>query len=249
MIATLPMYDWPEVREATDRYWAAIRDGLAARGIAAPGALHRGDRWNDWLAPDLILSQTCGLPYRTQLHGKVTLVGTPDFGLPGLPAGHYCSVLVTRADETGDWTRFADRRLAINGTDSQSGFAAPQNHAAARGLRFDTWVVTGAHVASAQAVADGRADIAAIDAVTWRLITTHRRALAATLRVAERTDPTPGLPYIAALGSDAEALFAAAGEAIARLAPADRAALGLTGMVRIPASAYLAVPVPPGANG
>ena len=31
-IAALPMYDWPEARGATDRLWAAIRDGLRAAG-------------------------------------------------------------------------------------------------------------------------------------------------------------------------------------------------------------------------
>ncbi len=32
-LAALPMYDWPELRDATDRLWAALRDGLrAARG-------------------------------------------------------------------------------------------------------------------------------------------------------------------------------------------------------------------------
>ena len=65
MIASLPMYDWDEVRAPTDRLWGLVRDNLRASGVAAPDALQRGgDMWGDWLHPDLILSQTCGFPYR-----------------------------------------------------------------------------------------------------------------------------------------------------------------------------------------
>ena len=64
MIASLGMYDRTETAAANDRLWAGIRDGLRARGIAAPEALTRGDGayWPAWQAPDLVLSQTCGFP-------------------------------------------------------------------------------------------------------------------------------------------------------------------------------------------
>ncbi|MCX8509508.1 MAG: hypothetical protein ORN49_11645, partial [Rhodobacteraceae bacterium] len=157
LFACLPMYDWAEVRGPTDRLWGLIRDRLRARGMAAPEGLHRGGRWNDWLAPDLILGQTCGFPYRTALHGKVTLVGTPDYGLPDTLPGYYHSQLVVRADAPGDLADFLGGRLAINGYDSQSGWAAAQNHAALLGRSFADCLVTGAHVASAAAVAEGQA--------------------------------------------------------------------------------------------
>ena len=54
MIAILPMYDWEEVREATDRLWGLIHDALDARAIAAPRTLTRGvDMWQAWQSPDL----------------------------------------------------------------------------------------------------------------------------------------------------------------------------------------------------
>ena len=64
MIAALPMYDRPELQAANDRYWALIRAGLLARGIAAPEGLRRGDAvlMPQWESPDLVLSQTCGFP-------------------------------------------------------------------------------------------------------------------------------------------------------------------------------------------
>ena len=247
MIAAFPMYDWPQVEHSTDALWSAIRDRLRAQGIAAPDRLTRGEGiWDIWERTDLLLAQTCGMPYRTKLHGRVRLVGTPDYGLPGALPGYYYSELIVRVDEDGDLADFLPRVLAFSGQDSQSGWAAPQNLVASMGLPpFTHTLHTGAHRESALAVASGRADIAAIDAVTWRLITTHVPELAARLRVLQHTDPTPGLPFITALAHDAGPLARAAAEAIAELSHADRAALGLAGFVAIPAAAYLAVPTPP----
>lgn len=251
MIAALPMYDRPEMTGATDRYWALIRDGLRARGLDAPEGLRRGDAelMPHWLSPDLLLSQTCGFPFRARLQGRVQLVGTPDFGVEGCPPGYYRSVLIARADDPRrDLVEFDGVALAYNDGLSQSGWAAPQNHAAARGLRFPAGVQTGSHAESLRAVAEGRADLASLDAVTFRLL---QRAdpLAAAVKVVEMTDPTPGLPYICAPGLDADAIFAAVAEAIPRLSPEDRAVLGLRGILRIPAEAYLSVPTPPSPAG
>jgi ABC-type phosphate/phosphonate transport system substrate-binding protein len=198
-----------------------------------------------WLAPDLVLAQTCGYPYRARLHGRVTLIGTPDYGLPGCPPGHYRSVFVARATDLRDLAAFDGTPIAYNDALSQSGWAAPQNHAALLGLHFPAGPCTGGHAGSALAVAEGRADLAGLDALTWALIREHDPALAARLREVDQTLPTPGLPLIAALGADAEATFVAVAAAIATLPAADRDALHLRGLVRIPAAAYLAIPSPP----
>lgn len=246
MIASLAMYDWPQVRAEHDRLWSLIRAALADEGIRAPDSLTRGESlWTVWESPELLLAQTCGMPYRTRLHGRVALVATPDYALPGAAQGWYYSVFVTRADEPGEAEDFIDRTLAFNGQDSQSGWAAPQNEMARRGLRFHHTLHTGAHIDSVRAVADGRADIAAIDAVSWRLAEAHHPELAARLRVVSRTAPTPGLPLITARDRDPAPLARATAAAISALAPADRDALGLRGLVAIPAEAYLAVPTPP----
>ena len=65
------------------------------------------------------------------------------------------------------------------------------------------------------------------------------------LKVVGLTDPTPGLPYITALGRDPDPIRAATQGAIAALTAADRDILGLRGLVRIPVESYLAVPNPP----
>ena len=83
MIASLGMYDFGAAMAANDRLWALARDALREEGIDAPDALTRGEAayWPAWEAPDLLLSQTCGYPFRARLHDRVAYVGTPDFGV------------------------------------------------------------------------------------------------------------------------------------------------------------------------
>lgn len=247
MIASLGMYDFGPAQVAHDRLWAGIRDHLRAAGIAAPQTLTRGDAayWPAWQSPDLVLSQTCGFPYRAKLWDRVTLIGTLDYGVAGCKAGYYRSVFIARKDDRRRTVgAFDGTALAYNEPLSQSGWAAPQTHAAARGLHFPAGIKTGSHRQSAQAVAEGRADLASLDAVTWALMTKWERFTDA-LHVVGQTDPTPGLPCIAAPGADAGATFAAIAAAVACLTPQDRDTLHLRGIVQIPAAAYRAVPTPP----
>ncbi len=242
MIAMLGMYDMPAIQPANDRFWTLIRTHLGN----GPDRLSRDlDPWRVWRSDDLLLAQTCGMPFRTRLHPHVTLVGTPDYGLPGCPPGHYRSVLIARGD-AGEETEadFSGGVFAYNEALSQSGWAAPMTHFAARGIGFRSHLQTGAHVGSARAVAEGRADLAGLDALTWLLLQEHD-PVAARLRVVGTTAPTPGLPCITARHRDPAPIAGAIRAAIADLAPADRAALHLRGLAAIDAAAYLAVPSPP----
>ncbi len=241
------MYDRTEAQPANDRLWALIRDGMRARGLKPPERLTRGAGayWDAWASPELILSQTCGFPYRARLHGHVTLIGTPDYGVAGCPPGFYRSVLVARNDDPrSSVTDFNGATLAFNDDLSQSGWAAPQNHAAKLGIALKPHLRTGGHLLSAKAVAEGHAEIAAIDAVTWKMIIRHD-AFATTLKVVGETDPTPGLPYIAGLSTDAARMFALIAAAIAALSREDRDTLCLTGLTRIEPETYRAIATPP----
>jgi hypothetical protein len=236
MIASLSMYDLPALRAETDALWAAIRDQIRARGEDAPEMLDRTRTAREvWTDPALVLSQTCGMPWRLGLYHAAQLVGTPDYGLEGCPPGYYCSAIVVRADDPrAKRSDFADGICAFNGPESQSGFAAWE------GFAFAAWHETGAHALSISAVASGAADIAAIDAVTWRLAVAHQPE-AAALRVLEWTKTTPGLPFITAQGRKGAVLAEAVTAGIAALDPAARRALGIAGFVQIPSAAYLAV--------
>ena len=62
MIASLPMYDRPETAAANDRLWQGVRTRL---GEGPEHLVRAGDPWEHWQSPDLLLSQTCGLPFRS----------------------------------------------------------------------------------------------------------------------------------------------------------------------------------------
>ena len=243
--ASLPMYDRPELREAHDAYWAAIHQSLESSGVESPAKLERNgfglDFWSDG---NLIFSQTCGLPYRKYLHDKVGLVATPDFGIEGCPEGYYRSYFVVRkSDDEADFAKYLTRTFAYNEPDSQSGFVAAWNHLKPRNQWFDDFIETGAHVESARHVATMKADIAAIDAVTWRLIRKYED-FADELCVIEETAPTPGLPYITSLANDPGVVNAAVMRAVSGLSSDVLKALGIRSIVSIPKAAYLNIPVP-----
>ncbi|WP_235829895.1 phosphate/phosphite/phosphonate ABC transporter substrate-binding protein [Frigidibacter oleivorans] len=248
-IAALPMYDRPELAVAHDAMWTLTALALRDRGIAAPAALSRDiGLWEGWEHPALVLGQTCSLPYRTRLHDRVTLVATFDYGLPGLAPGQYHSVVLVRADDPrGLPAELAPARLAINQPHSQSGWAAACDWLAAAGLSARPVLETGSHRGSALAVAEARADWATLDAVTWRGIARHEPDLAARLRIAAGTPPTPALPLIAAAGQDGAAIAAALAEALMALDPAHRRDLGIDGVVPVRPADYLALPIPPAA--
>lgn len=241
MTAFLGMYDLPALQGANDRFWDRIR---AALGFGPEQLNRKDDVWRIWSDPELVLAQTCGMPYRTRLHGKVALVTTPDYGLPDCPAGYYNSVLVMRADDPRELGELGSGRFAYNEALSQSGWAAPMIHLREKGIQFDTLLATGGHAMSALAVSEGRADLTGLDALTWELLYEHD-PVAASLRVVDRTVPTPTLPYITSLRRDPEQIADALQTALDGLEERDRTALHLKGLVKIPARDYLAIPNPP----
>lgn len=245
MIANLMMYQRPQLVEAHSKYWALIRKHLSRAGIDSPETLSQdAEEFFVWNHPELILSQTCGMPYRTSLHGKVQLIGTPDYGVQGCPAGYYRSAIIVRADDARTTiSAFKGAVFAYNQTFSQSGYAAPFWHLSPEGCWFEHRLHTQQHLESARAVSTKSADIASIDAVTWRNIETYEH-FASELRVLEWTIPTPGLPLITALGQDADLICAAVKHAIDELDDQSRFLLGIKGIVKIPSEEYLKVPNP-----
>lgn len=245
MIANLMMYQRPQLDQAHNRYWALIRKNLNDAGIDSDETMSQdAEEFFVWNNPDLVLSQTCGMPYRTWLHEKVELVGTPDFGINDCPAGYYRSALVVRADDPRtEVAAFKDATFAYNQTFSQSGYAAPYWHVKPLGFWFENRLHTEQHLKSAQAVAEGTADIASLDVVSWCLMETYE-PFVADLRVLEWTSPTPGLPLITAKGNNADPIFDAVKSAIDALDQEDKVLLGLRGIVKIAKEEYLKIPNP-----
>ena len=215
-LASLPMYDLPELRWATDRLWQGVAERLRAAGFAeTPVALdRRADPVEIWSDPDLLLSQTCGYPLTHAFAGRLSLVGLPLYDAPGCAPESdfgptYCSAIVVRADDPA--TTLADlagRRAAINDWQSQSGMSALRAAVAPLAKResfFSQVLETGAHAHSAAAVAEGRADVAAIDCVTWALLGDVRPQAVERLRLLAWSTAAPALPFVTSRARAGEA--------------------------------------------
>lgn len=201
MRASLPMYDLPEIRHATDAWWSGLARHFRAAGVdAVPDRLAR-DPEPGWTDPDLLFSQTCGYPLTHGLDGRVRPVCTPAYAAPGCDGVRYASVLiVAEGAEARDLAALRGGVCAINARDSHSGCNVLRRMVAplARGKPFFASVIeTGSHPASLEAVAAGRADLCAVDAVTHALLARHAPNRLDGTRVLGVSPSAPGLPYVA----------------------------------------------------
>jgi len=209
-VASLPMYDLPEVREATDLLWRSLAQALQRRGIDAPATLTRDDADLDatWSAPNLLLSQTCGYPLMTGLARHVVVVATPAYAAPGCEgAFHRAAVIVSAGSAARTLADLKGRICALNSPTSNTGMNLLRARIAgiAGGRPFFGDVIqTGSHLASVEHVAAGAADIASIDAVTLAMLRRHRPELTRVVRVLDWTNASPGLPLISRRTRDAD---------------------------------------------
>lgn len=218
-ISALPMYDWPELRAETDAQWAAIRDALRAGGIDAPEELTRRNTPDGgldlaalWRHPKLLFSQACWGPMETGLEPHVRVIAQPDYSqYEGGEGELYSSAIVMRGD--GHVAAPADglallpldllrgKRFAFNSHDSMSGLLGISRDLEAAGESlaiFAQSTETGGHRASAIAVAEGRADVAAVDCRTWDLFRRFGPEAAGKLQIVGWTARRRGLPFITA---------------------------------------------------
>lgn len=249
--ASFPMYDLPELRPAAEDWWRGLARALRAEGVAAvPDALAWPDDLDSaWRAPDLLFSQTCGYPLMTAYAGVLQVVATPVYDAPGCEGSSYRSAVVVRRDHPArDLAGLRGATAAFNARYSQSGYNALRHLIAPlAGGRpfFGRLLETGKHAASLAAVAEGRADVAAIDCVTYALFSRHRPESTSGLRVLTYTEAAPGLPYVAPATAPPEQVERLRKGLAAALADPDlaaaREALLLRDVEVLPAEAYQAV--------
>jgi len=202
MRASLPMYDLPELGSATDSWWSGVAGAISAQGfVDGPRMLERSEPIAAvWQAPDLLLSQCCGRDLVTHLAGQVVPVAIPSYRAPGCGPGSYRSWLIVHyADPRRELADFAGAKAAVNYRGSHSGWVALGHMLARAGMAeqfFGDAIVTGGHRASLTAVADGSADLAAIDCVTFALLERVAPDLVEKVRVLASSEPAPALPYI-----------------------------------------------------
>ena len=207
MQASLPMYDWPELREATDAWWTALAAAFRAEGIEnVPDRLTRDAGLEAlWGAPDLLFSQTCGYPLTHEWAGRLQPVATPHYTAEGCSGADYCSFLLVRTvSGITELKQLEGLCAAYNGPDSQSGYSALRAVAAplaSDGRFFGRTVLSGSHLASMEMVTRGEADVCAVDAVVWGIVCRHRAEFAEALAVIARSPSAPALPYVTSPGT------------------------------------------------
>ncbi len=239
MIASLPMYDLPELRESTDALWAAISLELGRLGVDAPSLLTRPDGalLPHWRSASLLFSQACGFPYASFLRPDVTLVGAFDYETTCADdPGFYRSVVVARSALES----FVGARIAINNHDSLSGCVSLGVALLDAGVTVaPPFVVTGGHALSLEAVQRGEADLASIDGLTWALLSDVRPAAATGLCVVGYGPRTPCTPFITSRSELSGPLRSAVRAALDQVSPDVLRALRIRGFVELTDDDYL----------
>ena len=195
--AELLMYIAPEpIRAANEQWLARILEHLGRSRFDADGL----SLLELWRSPDLLLTQTCGYPLMTALRGQVRIVGRPRYELPDATAGNHCSLILTRADDSRrNLAEFFDSRGVINSEDSNSGMnllrqcLAPLHQ---NGQFFASVGISGGHRESLRWLREHRADLAAIDSVTYAYLLQHAPEEVRALQVIARSAWSPTLPFI-----------------------------------------------------
>ena len=192
------MYDWPEVRGATDAWWRGLSRHL---GVALE--LDRNpDHFAAWRRGDLYFSQTCGYPFTHEFKGLLKYITTPHYAVPGCERANYCSFILARVDQPLD--SFRGGIAAVNNPDSMSGMLALKLAFvpfAREGTFFASAIESGSHVKSMIAVRDGLADVCAIDAVCVAMARRYRPDYLEGLVEIARSPSVPALPYVTRTGN------------------------------------------------
>lgn len=209
-VAALPMYNvtphlaasWRELLAELERRLCA-ENGPGSISILSPDDAELAAFWR---REDLLLSQTCGYPLMRGIEKHVQLLATPVFDAPGCAGPNYSSVIVGRKNgQEASLESFRGRIAACNDEQSHSGMNAFRHAIAplAKGGKFFGGILkTGSHLNSLRALAEGRADIAAIDCVTFAFARDHLPQLVEPLRALSYTLSSPGLPLITSKYTD-----------------------------------------------
>lgn len=150
--------------------------------------------------PGLFIGHTCGYPLMNYLQDAVTPFCVPVFNVPGAEGNLYSSRFIVAADsDIRSLAECSAHIAAINNRDSNSGMNVLR-HAIAK-LNpatpfFASVVSSGGHLQSLTAVAEKRADVAAIDCVSFQFIEDQWPELTAGVRSIGNSIKTCGLPLV-----------------------------------------------------
>ena len=200
--ASLPMYDLPECRKATDAWWSGVSRHMHDAGITdVPTQLQHDIPVNTlWESNDLFLSQCCGFDV---IHGYKNTLNTllvTDWNAEGCLSGEYSSWVVVHEDSPFEnISDLYNRTAIINGIESHSGMNSlmplvqPYSQ---DGTFFSRIKVSGSHVDSLLAIQQRHADVAAIDCVTYALLKRYRPQALEGICIIGQTASAPAHPLV-----------------------------------------------------
>ena len=149
------------------------------------------------------------------------------------------------SDSRRSLREFKGATAALNSHDSNTGmnlFRTAIAPIASGAPFFHATVVTGSREASVEAVAEGQADLASIDRVSFALLRRGRPDLIERVPVVAESPLSPGLPFIASARLGQETIEAVREALLAALADPNlaeaQAALGLKGALVITPAGY-----------
>jgi ABC-type phosphate/phosphonate transport system substrate-binding protein len=211
VLASLPMYNLPEMRGANARFWEALRGLLVEAGLTDPPETLIFERGPvpPCLESELLFSQTCGYPLETVFKGQAIRLGAPLYDVPGCAMSRdgptHRAFFLARADSPAQ--TLADLKgsvFLLNSPVSNSGMNLPRRALAgiAGGQPFFRQVIeTGGHPASLERLLRGEGDVASIDCVTYAFWKHYRPEAAAQVRILAETPISPAIPFVTSIAT------------------------------------------------
>ena len=243
------MYDFPEVQDSTEKLLAALVEALESCNetahVQTPDSSVHAELMKMWRSNDMVLSQSCGLPFMEELHQFVNVIGTPTWTDVSDEHGRYQTVIVVRESlDVSSVAELGGLRPVVSNTQSLSGWCSLG--VAIAEVTNDSsfvrpFVQSGGHARSLQMLQDNNADFASIDAATFRLLKRHRPKLTNGLRLIGRGPVVPATPLhvsktrTASLSDVSDAVSGVLDRPDLQSALAD---IGISGFVRLANSDY-----------
>jgi hypothetical protein len=170
-----------------DAVWREARSLLTAQGIEPlPAALSHDIPYPELYAfKELTLSQCCGLDLFRPHTSNIVPIAAPDMTALDVPKGYYFSHIVTGKSPNMD-----SPRVVINNRSSHSGHTTIRVWLTAHGYGEVPVFESGSHAQSLDALREGRADLAAIDALSWLHLDSTGIA------IIDKSDPALAPPFI-----------------------------------------------------
>jgi len=243
------MYDWPETEHAFNNLWYAIQKKLNSSDIAAPKLLDRDiDSFSAWMSEELLISQTCGWPYANMLSDYCIPFAAMHYDIEDCPPGTFNCVYIGQSKKDIHFLKSHEKlleagKIAVNSDDSQSGFHVFREITkmpSKKGIPEANRLMTGSHRNSIRSVAEGEAQLAAIDTVCFEMAKKYDPDIVKNVSVLGRSIPKPGPPIITAkrFKGIIPALLEALAFGIYSLSDADKKTLLIKGLTPARAQEY-----------